>query len=158
MVRGSWFWNLSSCGCKDISYPFFIKPKLSINYDRSDPNNYAPTLELIGPEGRPSGIIRKFIKVKVTNHGRAIAHSCRGELRVISGPSRHPTDTKRLCWDNENNQSINIGVNRYEFLHIVFADSNFPAMYQGIVPGILASPGSYIPPLPSCLPILYPYQ
>jgi hypothetical protein len=39
-------------------------------------------------------------------------------------------DTKRLCWDNENSPSINIGINRGEFLHVVFADSNFPTIYQ----------------------------
>jgi hypothetical protein len=86
----------------------------------------------------PSGITRKSLKVKVANQGGAIAHQCRGEFQVISGESRHPSDIKTLCWDNENSRSIDIGINRSEFLNIVFADSNFPTMYHGIVPNIFA--------------------
>jgi hypothetical protein len=88
MVRDSWLCDIIGCGCEDISNSFFIKPKLSITYDRNDPDNYPPVLELFRQDGQSAGITRKFLKVKVINEGRAIAHSCRAEMRVITGESR----------------------------------------------------------------------
>jgi len=120
--------------CSDIGWEgsvyFFRKPKLSIILDRNDPNNYAPVLELVTQDGQLSGIKRKFLKIRVVNRGRAVAHNCTGEFHVISGESRHPSDTKFLCWHNQNSRSINIGINRGEYLHVIFADSNFPSLYE----------------------------
>jgi len=73
--------HCSGVGSQGNLFQFF-KPNISIEYDKNDPNNYTPTLELFSPEGGPSGIVRKF--VKVSNNGRAIAHGCRAELRTES--------------------------------------------------------------------------
>jgi hypothetical protein len=109
---------------------FFRKPELSIEYNPLDPNNFAPILEVVNTNGISSGIKRKHLKILVRNIGNATAVKCKGELSVLrtigNTEQRHPSDIKKLCWDDEETKYMNIGKKGdKEFLHIAFADSNF---------------------------------
>lgn len=109
---------------------FFRKPELSIEYNPLDPNNFTPILELVNSNGISTGIKRKYLKVLVKNTGDATAVKCKAELKILQtndkAEQRHPSDTKTLCWDGEITKYMNIGKKKdKEFLHIVFADSNF---------------------------------
>ena len=39
--------------------------------------------------------------------------------------TRHPSDTKLLCWDSEPSRFVDIGADDDELLQIVFTDSDF---------------------------------
>jgi hypothetical protein len=111
---------------------FFRKPKLSIEYNQLDPNNFAPILELVYPDGKPTGIKRKYLKVVVKNTGSATAIKCKGELHILDNiDKRHPSDIKKLCWDGQETRYMDLGKNGdKEFLHIIFADSNFEGKHR----------------------------
>ena len=82
---------------------FFRKPKLSIEYNSSEPNDFTPILELVSPDGTGTGIKRRYLKVLIRNIGNATAVKCKAELKVLQInnkiQNRHPSDTKILCWE-----------------------------------------------------------
>lgn len=100
-----------------------------------DDNNFTPILDLVNRDGIPTGIKRKYVKVRIKNTGGASAIKCKAELRVLrtvgnNTEQRHPSDTKILCWDSEQIKYMNIGKKPdNELLHIAFADSNFEQLH-----------------------------
>lgn len=119
--------GFGNCAREGDVHQFFRKPLLAIEFDKDDTNTFTPSLELISTDNRPTGIIRYYLKVRVRNIGDAIATRCRAKLNVIrSKPStRHPSDTKLLCWDSEPSRFVDIGADDDELLQIVFTDSDF---------------------------------
>jgi Patatin-like phospholipase len=108
-------------------HPFFRRPDLSIDFIGIDANSYAPRLELINPDGSRTGKTRQYLKVRVKNIGGVIARNCRAKLRVTRNISMRswPSDSKMLAWDTTNSRYIDIAKDDDEFLHVVFADSDF---------------------------------
>jgi hypothetical protein len=100
---------------------FFSKPKLEIGAEM-----ISPQLDIIG-----KGVTRKWLKVRVTNPGRAIATKCRADLDVIPAKGlKYPSDSKRLMWDDDTEEkNIRIKDSKGEILKVVFRDSDFPIGY-----------------------------
>lgn len=129
-IRFSWEYGSRQCNSCLDSYiaaiglalsRFFIKPKLKIEAEVV--SNQLDVIKV--------GITRKWLKIRITNGGGAIATNCRADLDVTHVEGlRHPSDSKRLTWDDgseENN--IRRKDPKGEILKVTFRDSNFPLDY-----------------------------
>lgn len=109
-------------GGQGFSRPFFIKPRLSVEY--------SPEYQdvCIQESDMPFGNKRRFLNIIVRNSGLLIAENCEASLTLqeTTNKDRPPSkEPKRLLWDN-NQEYRTIGRRNGEAtLHIVFSDSSF---------------------------------
>lgn len=96
-------------------------PKLSIEYDERDRDQYCPILrdtriESYGPA------LRKLLRIRVLNSGGA-AMGCEAILKVMKKPDfpNPTTEEKYLQWAKNNDTKIDIHHNKDAFLNIVFS-------------------------------------
>jgi hypothetical protein len=134
-VRSRFLGLLGNCWIRYCSYSneqgnlfrFFIKPKLSIEYD-ADLNFHEETA-VHKTNQMSSYALRRFLTLTVRNKGRGIAKDCSAMLRVI--PSKTTAKTmpsgqdKRLVWENQTHY-ITIGAKKGKArLNIVFSQDDF---------------------------------
>lgn len=104
-----------------------LVPKLTIEFSGNykDMATFSPELELINL-GKPTGIIQKYLKVRVTNTG-GLAHRCKGNFRLIKWESkRAPSDaSKPLVWEGRSFERDIYAKVGSELLNVVFSDSTF---------------------------------
>jgi len=126
---------------------FFIKPKLSLDYNTKESAIFNPQLELHNDSGNALGISRRWLKIRVKNTGSAAAYNCKAKLAVTEGTSQvRPHDTKRLIWD-DSSESVTISPKKdSELLHIAFTDSNFGLNQNQIFAMISDSQSERFPP------------
>jgi len=107
---------------------FFVKPKLAIEYVRHS-NRYAPALNTITPDGKDTGIVRKYLKVDVVNTGRATARNCTATLELLGW---EPENTRHaaydlgpviLLWDSGQLSENIVAKGGRKLVHVVFSDS-----------------------------------
>jgi hypothetical protein len=116
------FYTISDTNNQTVCYPFFIKPKLSIDYN---PNYHDLCVQ---EADMPFGNKRRFLKVIIRNTGWQVAENCEASLTLenTTNIARPPsTEPKRLIWDN-NQEHRTIGArNGDAVLYIVFSDNSF---------------------------------
>jgi hypothetical protein len=122
LVRSSWLHTIANTSNQTVCYPFFIKPKLHIDYNQ---DNYDLCVQ---EADMPFGNKRQFLKVIIRNTGWPIAENCEASLTLekTTNTIRPPsTEARRLIWDN-NQEYRTIGArNGDAVLYIVFSDSSF---------------------------------
>ncbi len=107
-------------------FEIFFKPKLKILLDKSQLASYKPELERV-ENGHPSGIKRKWLRIKIKNTGSVTAINCKVKLDILDGDSPiRPSDTKRLIWDDFSSTMNIYPKDTGEFCHVVFSNTNFP--------------------------------
>ena len=118
---------------KEIYLKFFFKPKLKILLDKSQLASYKPELERV-ENGHPTGIKRKWLRIKIKNTGSVTAINCRVKLDIldVDSPIR-PSDTKRLIWDDFSSTMNIYPKDTGEFCHVVFSDTNFPEFISAMI-------------------------
>jgi hypothetical protein len=121
LVRSSWLYTLSNTSNQTVCCPFFIKPRLHIDYNQSD--------DLCVQEAdMPFGNKRRFLKVIIRNTGWPIAENCEASLTLenTTNTTRPPSpEPKRLIWDNSQENRTIGARNGDAVLYIVFSDSSF---------------------------------
>lgn len=122
MGSNSRFYTRFNTSNQTVCYPFFIKSKLSIDYN---PDYHDLCIQ---QADMPFGNKRRFLKVVIKNTGWRIAENCEASLTFenTTNTARPPsTEPKRLIWDN-NQEYRTIGArNGDAVLNIVFSDSSF---------------------------------
>jgi hypothetical protein len=106
---------------------FFLKPKLSLEYDETQPHTFGPELGLVNQNGERF-CTQKYLRLMVKNNGRGIAHRCKAELQLIKEdtPYRAPSsESKPLTWSGPSLEKDIGARNGKELLHFVFSDSRF---------------------------------
>ncbi len=111
-----------------------MKPKLDIVFNQNEPSRYSPQLSFLNEEGKDSGVTRRYLKVLITNQGRAVARHCYGTVELLAW---NPIDVRhaphdrgpiQLLWDT-NNLFEDVPARRgYRLLHIAFTDSRTNTM------------------------------
>jgi hypothetical protein len=97
-------------------------PKLSIEYDERNKDQYCPILydDRIESYGL---VYRKLLRIRVLNDGGE-AIGCEAILKVIKKQDDYPnptTEEKYLQWSKNNETKINIAHKKDAFLNIVFS-------------------------------------
>jgi hypothetical protein len=109
---------------------FFLKPRLSIEYDEKQSSTFVPELGLVDQNGKQV-CTQKYLRLLVKNEGRGIAHRCKAELQVIKEdtPFRAPSaEPKPLIWSGPSLEK-DIGARHgKELLHAVFSDSRLSSI------------------------------
>ena len=114
----------------NYTYPYnsqtiFFRAKLRIEFDKNQPNIFAPAHN-----------DTKYLKVRVYNYGKSTAHKCNAKVKVIPDKFHHFMDfpsqdiPHKLVWGSEPDLSdledfVDIQKDSWDIQHIVFANSSF---------------------------------
>lgn len=126
---------------------FFRRPKLRIEHETDyEQETFSPAHTFIGL----NKFTQKFLRIRVRNTGRSMAHRCTGFIRIIIPPNvntkLYPSrDSKQLGWGRSPDKSdLSNEVNIYPIIgeaicHVIFSDSSFKYIQVSDVPTRYAS-------------------
>lgn len=116
------------------------QPSLSIIFDSvNNPDYFTPILGFTGPQGQPTNITRRFIRIIIRNDGRETAELCKASARVVRRPNSCNSlsgEPKTLRWEMGNVYQDIYSRGGEEPLHVVFSDIRSPI---GPIPTIRCS-------------------